>query len=157
MSAVQAFWKHCGKRRIARNKQFLLFPQCFLPIWRTFCHFHQIWICRLQPLKFVIWERVDDQGVESAGQDQTRSTCNCRLNKSLVRTSVNHFPNDKFWTRPNREGLQTTILNFPENGRKFFKHVENTVGKGEISPFLIVFSEDLYCKHVKTRAGLGKG
>ena len=24
------FWKHCGKRRIARSKQFLLFPQCFL-------------------------------------------------------------------------------------------------------------------------------
>ena len=22
------------------NKQFLLFPQCFLPIWITFCHFH---------------------------------------------------------------------------------------------------------------------
>ena len=24
------------------NEQFLLFPQCFLPIWRTFYHFHQI-------------------------------------------------------------------------------------------------------------------
>ena len=30
-----------GKGEIARNEQFLLFPQCFLPIWRTFCHFHQ--------------------------------------------------------------------------------------------------------------------
>ena len=28
-----------GKGEIARNKQFLLFPQCFLPVWRTFCHF----------------------------------------------------------------------------------------------------------------------
>ena len=27
-----------GKGEIARNEQFLLFPQCFLPIWRTFCH-----------------------------------------------------------------------------------------------------------------------
>ena len=36
-----------GKGEIARNEQFLLFPQCFLPIWRTFCHFHQIWNCRL--------------------------------------------------------------------------------------------------------------
>ena len=41
-----------------------LFPQCFLPVWRTFCHFHQIWNCRLQTLsvwkslKFVVWERV---------------------------------------------------------------------------------------------------
>ena len=53
-----------GKGEIARNEQFLLFPQCFLPIWRTFCHFHEIWNCRLQTLsvwknlKFVVWERV---------------------------------------------------------------------------------------------------
>ena len=52
---------------------------------------------------------------------------------------------------------------FDENGRKFFKHVENTVGKGEIcslrviSPFPTVFSKVLQCRHVKTRACLGKG
>ena len=57
----QAFWKHCGKGEIARNEQFLLFPQCFLPIWITFCHFRQLWNCRLQSLsvwkslKFVVW------------------------------------------------------------------------------------------------------
>ena len=43
VSAVQAFLKNTeGKGEIARNEQFLLFPQCFLPVWRTFCHFHQI-------------------------------------------------------------------------------------------------------------------
>ena len=31
-----------GKGKIACNKQFLLFPQCFLLVWRTFCHFRQI-------------------------------------------------------------------------------------------------------------------
>ena len=31
-----------GKREIARNEQFLLFPQCFLLVWITFCHFRQI-------------------------------------------------------------------------------------------------------------------
>ena len=31
-----------GKRKIACNDQFLIFPQCFLLIWRTFYHFHQI-------------------------------------------------------------------------------------------------------------------
>ena len=36
ISAVQVFWKHNGKRKIARNEQFLLFPQCFLSVWRTF-------------------------------------------------------------------------------------------------------------------------
>ena len=53
-----------GKGEIARNEQFLLFPQCFLPFWRTSCHFHQTQDCRLQTLsawkclKFVVWERV---------------------------------------------------------------------------------------------------
>ena len=42
-----------GKGEIARYEQFLLFPQCFLHIQRTFCHFHQIWNCCLQtPLSF---------------------------------------------------------------------------------------------------------
>ena len=31
-----------GKGEIACNKQFLLFPHCFLPFWRTFCHIYQI-------------------------------------------------------------------------------------------------------------------
>ena len=31
-----------GKGEIARNEQFLLFPQYFLPVGRTFLHFHQI-------------------------------------------------------------------------------------------------------------------
>ena len=54
-----------GKGEIARNKQFLLFPQCFLPILITFCHFHQVQNCRLQTLsvwkslKFVVWEWVN--------------------------------------------------------------------------------------------------
>ena len=54
-----------GKGEIARDEQFLLFPQCFLSILRTFCYFHQIRNCRLQTLsvwkslKFVVWERVN--------------------------------------------------------------------------------------------------
>ena len=53
-------------------------------------------------------------------------------------------------------------LEFDETGREFSKRVENTVGKGEIAhdeQFLLfpVFSKDLYCRHVKTRACLGKG
>ena len=46
---------------------------------------------------------------------------------------------------------------FDENGRKFSKPLENTVGKGEIAcheQYLLfpAFSKDLYCKHVKTKA-----
>ena len=56
-----------GKGEIACNEQFLLFPKCFLSIWRTFCHVHQISNCRLQTLsvrkslKFVVWDRVNKQ------------------------------------------------------------------------------------------------
>ena len=60
----KSFGNTVGKGEIARNEQFLLFPQCFLPVWRSFCHFHQIGQCRLQPLsvlkslKFVVLEMV---------------------------------------------------------------------------------------------------
>ena len=48
---------------------------------------------------------------------------------------------------------------FDENGSKFSKRAENTVGKGEfaISPFPTVFSKDLYCRRIKTRVCFGKG
>ena len=61
----KSFENTVGKGEIAHNEQFLLFPQCFLPFWRTFCHFHQIWNCGLQSLsvwaslKFVVWETIN--------------------------------------------------------------------------------------------------
>ena len=54
-----------------------------------------------------------------------------------------------------------TILNLMKK-EEFSKQVENTVGKGRncsihaIPPFPAVFPKDLYCRHVKTRACLGK-
>ena len=54
-------------------------------------------------------------------------------------------------------------LKFHENDRKFYKQAENMVGKGEIARyeqfflFPTVFSKEFYCRHVKTRACLGKG
>ena len=32
---------------VAHNEQFLFFPHCFLPIWRTSCYFHLVQNCRL--------------------------------------------------------------------------------------------------------------
>ena len=64
VSPFQSFENLVGKGEIACNGQFLLFPQCFIPVWRTVCHFHQIWNCCLQTLsvwkslKFVVWDRV---------------------------------------------------------------------------------------------------
>ena len=48
---------------------------------------------------------------------------------------------------------------FDEMGKKLSKRVENTDGKGEIAhyeQFLLfpVFSNDLYCRQVKTRVKL---
>ena len=40
--SFKSFENTVRKGEIARNEQFLLFPQCFLPIWRTFYHFHRI-------------------------------------------------------------------------------------------------------------------
>ena len=37
----KSFENTVGKGDIARNEQYLLSPQCFLPVWKTFCHFHQ--------------------------------------------------------------------------------------------------------------------
>ena len=37
----QTFENTVGKGEIARNEQFLLFPQCFLRFQGTFHHFHQ--------------------------------------------------------------------------------------------------------------------
>ena len=37
----KSFENTIGKGEIVRNKQFLLIPQCFLPVWITFCQFHQ--------------------------------------------------------------------------------------------------------------------
>ena len=55
-----------------------------------------------------------------------------------------------------------TILNLMKMAESSPKWVENTVVKGEIAhkeQFLLfpVFSKDLYGRHVKTRACLGKG
>ena len=73
VSLMQVLWKNTvGKGEIASNKQFLLFPWCFITVWQIFCHFNQIWNCRLQTLsvwkslKFVVWDRINNQDSRSA-------------------------------------------------------------------------------------------
>ena len=58
----RSFENTVGKGEIARKEQFLLSPQCFLPVLRIFCHFCKIQNSRLQTLSvwrslnIVIWE-----------------------------------------------------------------------------------------------------
>ena len=48
--STKSFENTVGKGEIAYNEQFLSFLQCFLHVWRTSGHFHQICKCRLQTL-----------------------------------------------------------------------------------------------------------
>ena len=52
-----------GKREIARNEQFLLFPMCFLPFC-TLCHFHQ----NLKIKMYINCLRLEDPGIYSLGK-----------------------------------------------------------------------------------------
>ena len=60
-SLLKTLWE---KEKLLITSNFS-FSQWLLPVWKTFCHFHQTWNCRLQTisvwksLKFVIWERVN--------------------------------------------------------------------------------------------------
>ena len=64
MSAEQVFWKHWEMEKLLVMSNSSFSPQCFLPVWITFFHFHQIWNCQLQTLsvwkslKCAVWERV---------------------------------------------------------------------------------------------------
>ena len=97
-----------GKGETARNEQFLRFPQCFLPFWRTFCHIYQIWNCRLQPLwiwkglKHVVWEteqclnvfknKVNFRSISSSGSPTTvcpRNECICLWHVGIQILKIN--------------------------------------------------------------------
>ena len=48
---------------------------------------------------------------------------------------INSFPNDKFLESSKLKEFANDDFKFDENGRKFSKRVENTVGKGEIARY----------------------
>ena len=75
---------------------------------------------------------------------------------------VNPFPNDIILDSSKLKEFADDNFKFDRKSRKFSKWVENTVEKGQIAhykQFLLfpLFSKVLYCRHVKTRACLGKG
>ena len=77
---------------------------------------------------------------------------NCRLQTLSVWKSLKFVVWERVKTLPIGK-----VFNFDENGGKFSKKVEKTGGgeKKEFFLFPIVFSEDLYCRQVKTRALFG--
>ena len=76
---------------------------------------------------------------------------------------TSHFPKRQILDASKLDKFAGDNFKFNENGRKFLKWVENTVGKGESAlneqflPFQQCFLKDLYCRCIETRACLGKG
>ena len=93
-------------------RKFLLLPQCFLPIWRRFCHCYLIQNCCLQTFSL----------------EKSKIWC---MGKGY---RVDPLPDDKFQTLPNWKSDDNS--KFEENGSKLSKWVENTVGKGEIARYV---------------------
>ena len=109
-----------GKGENAGYRHFLLFPQCFHKASSS------------GSLKVgIVGERVKDLSaifikVKIVSKGRYKSGL---CGKELTLSQMTNF------RLPNSKSLQTTVLNFDENGRMFFKWVENTVGKGEIARY----------------------
>ena len=54
----KSFESTLGKEKLLIMSNFLLFPQCFLTIWKTFYDSYQFEIVLWKRLQFVVWERV---------------------------------------------------------------------------------------------------
>ena len=131
-----------------------------------------------QTFKVLIFSALINQSMESIDQ---RISCHARDTIQLIHTKlkkngrirllslfhpssvINSFPNNNFLDSSKLKEFADNDFEFDEHGRTFSKWAENTMGKEEIAcheQFLLfptVFSKDLYCRHVKIRACLGKG
>ena len=73
-SLLKILWE---KEKLLVMSNFSFSHSFFLPVLRTFCHFHQIWNCQLQTLslwkslKFLVWARIKRLEMSIQGQKQT--------------------------------------------------------------------------------------
>ena len=84
----------------------------------------------------------------------------------VLASLINPFPKQQILDSSKMKEFAEDNFEFDENGNEFSKRLENAVGKGEIAryeQFLLfpqcfptVVSQDLYRRHVKTRACFGK-
>ena len=159
-SIKKTLWE---KEKLLVKSNFSFF-QCFLLIWRTFCYFHQIWNCHLQTLsvwkclKFVIWERLKVLSANSINSEKAKIfMAFYGLVNGLTlsqRTNFKLFETERLWRRQFKIWWKWQKV-FPM-GRKHCGKRRNCSLQA-ISSFPTVFSKDFYCRHVKTRACLGKG
>ena len=89
-------------------------------------------------------------------------TSPCSEYKGVCPLTFNSFTNDKILDWFKLKEFADGNFDFDENGAKVLRKGRKRCGKRRncslraISPFPAVFSKDLYCRHVKTRACLGK-
>ena len=125
-----------GKGEIAHNEQFLLFPQCFLPIWITLCYFHQIYYCRLQThsvwksLKLDVWEWVNLDQLPPISNNK-RDSLTRQLLPLPPNNPVNSLPNDNFLDLSKLKAFTDDKFKVSEKLKFVLGKVENIVGKGE--------------------------
>ena len=158
------------KGEIARYEQFLLFLQCFqkqsiVDVLKWVSMEHRV----KKPLRMYhyrqhvtcltrCWKPVAKQPCVMQVMTQRKTAFWTFSNQVLV----NLFLNDKSWTLPNSKSLQTTFSNLMKM-TKVLKMGRKHCGKRRncslraIFPFPTVFSKGLDCRHIKTRACLGKG
>ena len=141
----KSFWKLCEKGEISHNEQFLLFPQCFLSIRRTFCNFHQIGNCCLQTLsvwkslKFVVWDRVKHRTTNQS------LSCNLKIIFSLHVTAINTSE----WHTFRLVEIESIYRRQNESHWKIKFFFWKGVGKGGNAPFPTLFSKGFSLKVVK--------
>ena len=85
-------------------------------------------------------------------------------NRWKLSININPFPNEKILDSSKLKVFADDNFKFDENGQRVLQMGRKHCGKRRncslraISPFPTVFSKkDLYCRHVKTSACLGKG
>ena len=122
--------KHCEGRRISWH--FLFFPLLYFSFYFT-----------NRPLAHLISTLCTNKPKALICRQQIKGCFTFPKQQILDSSKLKEFADDNF--------------KFDENGRKFSKRVENTVGKVEIAHyqqffFFAVFSKDLHWRHIKTRA-----
>ena len=130
-----------GKEEIARNEQFLLFPQCFFySIRKLYPHFFNLFdivslfAAELEELKIGMCGKGFSDFLSVNFLHIHRS---CNLTSYLVvrqnGNKINPFPKKQILDPSKLKEFADDNFKFHENGMKFSQWVENTVGKEEIA------------------------
>ena len=167
-----AFENIVGKEEIARNEQFLLFPQCFLhnqKIVSPCVNFYDISFFAteleepkigipgkgLMVFSFTLYQILHWSKFQSIPDNKITATGKFEIWLTLSQTANYRLFQTEGVCRRQFQ-VQFEWLKVPQMGRKHCGKSRNCLLR-VISPFATVFYTDFSCRHVKIRACLGKG